>query len=94
MKLVKILVAVGAINWLLVAFNWNLVEAIFGRDTMLTNIVYVVVGVSGLLLLVKVFTCKECSKKCDSCSTGKQDSDLYPTDEADDVEYPEEEREM
>jgi uncharacterized membrane protein YuzA (DUF378 family) len=46
-----ILAIVGAINWGLVgAFDFNLVAAILGEDTMASNIVYMLVGLSGLLL--------------------------------------------
>jgi len=69
MKLLTILASVGAINWLLVAFNWNLVEAILGQDSILTNAVYIVVGIAGVLLLIRVCKCKGgCSKKCNKCS--------------------------
>lgn len=51
------LVVVGAINWGLVglgawlgAGNWNVVEMVFGGFG-LANLVYVVVGASGLWLL-------------------------------------------
>lgn len=44
------LVIVGAINWGLVGlFSFNLVEAIFGVDTLLTNIVYTFVGLAGII---------------------------------------------
>lgn len=43
------LVIVGAINWGLVGlFNLDLVAALFGVDTFLSNIVYVLVGLAGL----------------------------------------------
>jgi uncharacterized membrane protein YuzA (DUF378 family) len=42
------LVVIGALNWLLVGlFNFNLVEALFG-PSLLTRIVYVLVGLGGL----------------------------------------------
>lgn len=55
MKTIKlialILVIVGGLNWLLVGlFNFNLVTAIFG-DSIVTNIVYVLVGLSALFSL-------------------------------------------
>jgi uncharacterized membrane protein YuzA (DUF378 family) len=70
MKSLTILASVGAINWLLVAFNWNLVEALLGFSSVLVTIVYIVIGISGVLLLIKVCKCKggDCSKKCDTCS--------------------------
>jgi uncharacterized protein len=52
-----ILLVVGGLNWGLVGlFDLNLVTAIFGEDTTLTNIVYVVVGISALYMLVRSFT--------------------------------------
>jgi uncharacterized protein len=49
------LVVVGAINWGLVGlFDWNLVEEIFGTGTV-TDVIYVIVGVAGLLMLPRLF---------------------------------------
>jgi uncharacterized protein len=46
-----ILAIVGAINWGLVgAFDFNLVAALFGADSVVTNAVYILVGLSGVLL--------------------------------------------
>lgn len=43
------LVIVGALNWLLVgAFSFNLVDALFGAGSILTRIVYILVGIAGL----------------------------------------------
>lgn len=43
-----VLVVIGALNWGLVgAANFNLVAALFGT-TILANIVYILVGLSGL----------------------------------------------
>jgi uncharacterized protein len=43
------LVVIGALNWGLVgAFEFNLVDALFGADSMLSRIVYVLVGIAGL----------------------------------------------
>ncbi len=46
-----LLVIVGAINWGLIGlFDFNLVALIFGGiDSTLTKIVYILVGLSGLL---------------------------------------------
>ena len=47
-----ILVVIGAINWGLIGFfNFDLVKAIFGSMTLITRIVYALVGVSGLYAL-------------------------------------------
>jgi hypothetical protein len=53
-----ILVIVGALNWGLVGLgglmgqgNWNLVEMVLGGSPMLVNLVYLLVGVSGVWML-------------------------------------------
>ena len=56
MRFIKILayifVIIGAINWGLVGFfNFDLVSAMFGDMTLLSRIVYGIVGVSGLIYL-------------------------------------------
>ena len=38
---------IGAINWGLL--NFNLVSAIFGVDTILSRIIYTLVGIAGLI---------------------------------------------
>jgi len=49
-----ILVIVGALNWGLVGlFSFDLVATIFGNMTMISRVVYVLVGVSALYLVVK-----------------------------------------
>ena len=41
---------VGAINWGLVGlFNFNLAEAIFGVDALLTKVIYSFVGLAGII---------------------------------------------
>jgi uncharacterized membrane protein YuzA (DUF378 family) len=46
------LTIIGALNWLLVgAFHWNLVSAIFGEMSMLSRLIYIVVGLAGLVCL-------------------------------------------
>ena len=48
-------VVVGAVNWGLVGlFDWNLVEEIFGSGTV-ADVIYVIVGVSGLMMLPRLF---------------------------------------
>lgn len=44
-----ILVIIGAINWGLIGFfNWNLVDAIFGVGSVVSRIIYALVGLAGL----------------------------------------------
>ena len=41
---------IGAINWGMVGiFNVNLASLLFGVDSMLTNLVYAIVGICGLI---------------------------------------------
>jgi len=51
-KLVGWVVALAAINWGLVGLlNINLVEMVFGMGSMLTRVVYVVIGLVGVYKL-------------------------------------------
>jgi uncharacterized protein len=53
--IVLVLVVIGAVNWGLVGvFEWNLVEEIFGTGTV-TDVVYAIVGVAGLMMLPRLF---------------------------------------
>lgn len=48
-----ILLIVGGLNWLLVgAFNFDLVAALFGQMTILSRIVYILVGVAAIYALI------------------------------------------
>ncbi|KRQ87357.1 hypothetical protein ABG79_00695 [Caloramator mitchellensis] len=47
-----ILVLIGAINWGLVGFlKFDLVAALLGAETLLSRIVYALVGLSGLFVI-------------------------------------------
>lgn len=49
-----ILVVVGALNWGLVGlFQFDLVAALLGNATLLSRLVYVVVGIAGLFLALQ-----------------------------------------
>ncbi len=68
------LTIVGAINWGLVGlFNFNLVEAIFGVDALLTKVIYSFVGLAGIinigyyLLHLKKMQNKNTSLMCFFC---------------------------
>ena len=51
-KAAFLLVAIGAINWGLVGiFRFNLVTALLGTWPMMVNIVYILVGLSGIYLV-------------------------------------------
>ena len=51
-----ILVIIGAINWGLVGiFNFNLVDTIFGVMSIVSRIIYILVGISGLWAIKLLF---------------------------------------
>lgn len=48
-KIALVLIIIGAINWGLVGiFNFNLVDSIFGTMSVISRIIYTLVGISGL----------------------------------------------
>lgn len=51
-----ILVIIGAINWGLIgAFNFNLVDTLFGEMSTVSRIVYILVGISGIWAIKLLF---------------------------------------
>lgn len=46
-----ILLVIGGLNWLLVAFGWNLVSMVFGTG-MAANFIYFLVGISAIFEIV------------------------------------------
>lgn len=53
--LALILTAIGGINWGLVGLaNFNLVTAIFSTIPILVTVIYIAVGISGIITLLKV----------------------------------------
>ena len=49
-KTALIITIIGAINWGLIGFfDFNLVSNLFGKDSSITNIIYTIVGICGLL---------------------------------------------
>lgn len=62
-----ILIIVGGLNWLLVGlFKWDISALFGGMETLVSRVIYVLVGLSALYLL---FThkndCKVCGSKVD-----------------------------
>ena len=48
-KIALVLIIIGAINWGLIGFfGFNLVDAIFGEMSIVSRIIYALVGLSGL----------------------------------------------
>ncbi|MEW5898988.1 MAG: DUF378 domain-containing protein [Bacillota bacterium] len=60
-QIALILVIIGALNWLLVGlFQWDLVAALlgpgpFGESSIISRIVYALVGLGGLYLIPQFF---------------------------------------
>ena len=51
-----ILIIIGAINWGLVGiFNFNLVDILFGTMSVISRIIYILVGISGLWGIKLIF---------------------------------------
>lgn len=60
-----LLLVVGGLNWLLVGlFNWDVGQLFGGMDAMVSKVIYVLVGLSALVVL---FTHK---KDCRMCGMG------------------------
>ena len=58
-----ILIIIGAINWGLIGLlNFNLVETIFGVDSLFANIIYTLVGICGLFNIGILFNHIEATK--------------------------------
>lgn len=56
-QIARILVIVGGINWglvglgMLMGSDWNVVHMIFGSVSMLEAIIYILVGISAIMML-------------------------------------------
>ncbi|MBI5139287.1 DUF378 domain-containing protein [Candidatus Nomurabacteria bacterium] len=76
-KVVKVLLLVGGLNWGLVGAgmlfggsDWNLVYMLLGGMPTLEGIVYLLVGVAGVMSLFHC-KCAKCKALC-VCGTGNQ----------------------
>lgn len=55
-KIALIFTIIGAINWGLIGLlDFNLVTTIFGVDSALTSIVYIIVGIAGIINIGLLF---------------------------------------
>lgn len=51
-----VLIIIGALNWGLIGlFNFNLVDTIFGTMSIISRIIYTLVGISGLWGIKLIF---------------------------------------
>ena len=61
-KTALVLTIIGALNWGMIGlFDFNLVETIFGENSILSRVVYTIVGICGLInigLLIEKFDLK------------------------------------
>ena len=65
-----ILVIIGGINWLLVGFDYNLVDSIFGVGSTVAKVIYILVGISAIILVASHKNdCKKCDRSSSSAST-------------------------
>jgi len=70
-KVAALLVWVGALNWGLVGvLDFNLVNQLLGAWPMVERVVYILVGVSVLLMLM-AGKCSKCGH-CESCEVSKK----------------------
>jgi uncharacterized protein len=64
--IVWVLVIVGGLNWGLIGvLNFNLVDAIFGEGSVVSTVVYILVGIAAV---VSIFGCR-CMKCCPNDAT-------------------------
>ncbi|WP_136479596.1 DUF378 domain-containing protein [Acetivibrio thermocellus] len=55
-RLALVLVIIGALNWLLVGlFDYNLVADLFGAASIISRIIYSIVGIAGLYSISLLF---------------------------------------
>jgi hypothetical protein len=52
-----ILLIIGGLNWLLVAFGVNVVDAIFGpvATSIITRLIYIIVGLAAIYMLYPLY---------------------------------------
>lgn len=56
-KIALVFTIIGALNWGLIGlFNFNLVTTLFGEGSMLTNLVYIIVGIAGIINIMTLFS--------------------------------------
>ncbi|OUZ12813.1 hypothetical protein BHE97_00975 [Aeromicrobium sp. PE09-221] len=59
-RIATVLTIIGGLNWGLVgAFEWNLVDELFGEGSALSRTVYVLVGISAVIAIWNLFVVDE-----------------------------------
>ena len=55
-KIALVLIIIGAVNWGLVGlFDYNLVDSLFGVGSMISKIIYILVGIAGIIDISLLF---------------------------------------
>lgn len=55
-KTALVLTIIGAINWGLIGlFSFNLVDSLFGVDSFLSMLIYILVGIAGIVNIMLLF---------------------------------------
>jgi len=69
-----VLVMVGALNWGMVGvFNVDIVSEIFSKDSVATDIVYILVGLAAVYIMIRFAMCK----KDDDADVDKPKAPVY-----------------
>lgn len=56
-KTALLFTVIGAINWGLIGlFSFNLVDSLFGKGSFLSMLIYIIVGIAGLINIMLFFT--------------------------------------
>ena len=62
-KIITLLVVIGALNWGLVGLlHMDLVAKLLGAGSMLSRVVYILVGLAGIMTILKCFKMCPCQK--------------------------------
>lgn len=71
-KVTFILLVIGGLNWLLVAFDYNLVDSLLGAGSTLSMVVYILVGLSAVYEVVThKKNCRNCGGMGNSMNNGQ-----------------------
>jgi len=60
-RLTFVLLIIGGLNWLLAAFNYNVVDMVFGAGSTLAMVIYILVGLSAIY---EIFSHKSLCRNC------------------------------
>ncbi|MBM6841746.1 DUF378 domain-containing protein [[Clostridium] spiroforme] len=56
-KTALLFTVIGALNWGLIGlFSFNLVDSLFGKGSFLSMLIYIIVGIAGLINIMLFFT--------------------------------------